>query len=94
MSEFNICGVLVHASSPDIHQVQACLNGIPGVEVHSVAADGRLVVTVEGETRRQVADTLSGLHEIQGVLSAAMVYQFSDDLSDQENTATEGEMPV
>lgn len=94
MSEFNICGVLVHASQQHVQQVQACLIDQSGVEVHTVTDDGRLVVTIEGDTRRQVADTLSGLHEISGVLSAAMVYQFSDDVSDSEYSETEGEMPV
>jgi nitrate reductase NapD len=90
MSEFNICGVLVHASKPNIQQVQAHLCEIPGVEVHSISDDGRLVVTVESDSRRYVADTISNLHNIDGVLSAAMVYQFSDDIN--EHSATEGEM--
>ena len=90
MSEFNICGVLVHATKNNVHQVKTCLDNMQGVEVHTVTEDGRLVVTVESNDRRYVADTISGLHDIDGVLSAAMVYQFSDDIN--ENSATEGEM--
>ena len=92
MSEFNICGVLVHANQQSIHQVEACLKGMQGVEVHTITDDGRLVVTVESEDRKYVADTITGFYNVDGVLSAAMVYQFSDDLDSNENSATEGEM--
>lgn len=90
MSEYNICGVLVHARVANMQHVEACLVNIPGVEVHTRTDDGRLIVTVESDHRRYVADTISDFHNIDGVLSAAMVYQFSDDIN--ENSATEGEM--
>ena len=92
MSEFNICGVLVHARAGFVEKVETSLNAIPGVEVHTTTDDGRLVVTVESEERRFVADTISSLHEVEGVLSAAMVYQFSDEISNNENQATEERM--
>lgn len=87
MSEFNICGVLVHAKPGCVQQVTQALRSMQGVEVHEVAADGRLVVTVESDDRRYVSDTLTGFYSVDGVLSACMVYQFSDEI-----TATEGEM--
>lgn len=90
MSDFNICGVLVHARATSLNHVEACLNNMQGVEVHTITDDGRLIVTVESEDRRYVADTISGLHTIDGVLSAAMVYQYSDEIN--EHLATEGEM--
>jgi nitrate reductase NapD len=92
MSEYNICGVLVHARTEHIDQVQASLKKIPGVEVHTATGDGRLVVTVESDDRRFVADTISSFHDVKGVLSAAMVYQFSDEISNNENQATEERM--
>ncbi len=92
MSEFNICGVLVHANMQNIHQVEACLKEIPGVEVHTTTDDGRLIVTVESDQRKYVADTITGFYDVDGVLSASMVYQFSDELDVNENSATEGEM--
>ena len=92
MSEFSICGVLVHAKQQDIHQVKAYLQDMAGVEVHSTTDDGRLVVTVESDDRKYVADTITGFHYVEGVLSAAMVYQFTDEIDINENLATEGEM--
>lgn len=88
MSEFNICGVLVHVRLDRVNQVKAHLEAIAGVEVHSATDEGKLVITVESENRRFIADTITGLTDVKGVLSASMIYQHSEDL------ATEGEMSV
>lgn len=81
MSEYNICGVLIHAQHEHVNRIKQSLISQQGVEVHAVSDDGRLVVTVEGASRKQVADIIMKFHELQGVLSAAMIYQFSDDNS-------------
>ncbi len=74
----NIAGVLVHAR-PNYHaQVRQSLSELQGVEVHIETADGRFVVTIEEEKRSMVADTLTALHKLDGVLSAAMVYEHSE----------------
>ena len=46
--------------------------------------EGRLIVTIEGESSTYVADTLTGFYKVEGVLSASMVYQFSDAIADIE----------
>ena len=78
MSDFNICGVLIHAKPGHVHQVSHHLEKIAGVEIHSLTDDNRLVVTVESETRRIVSDTITDLQKVEHVLSACMVYQYSD----------------
>lgn len=86
MSDYNICGVLVHAQLDRVNQVKAKLEEISGVEVHSATDTGKLVVTVESDSRRFVADTITGFTNLSGVYSASMIYQHSEDF------ATEGEM--
>ena len=78
MSDFNICGVVVHARPAQIADVQARLAELPGVEIHGSAPDGRLVVTVEEVGEHDCADTLSSLSNVAGVLSASLVYQHSE----------------
>jgi len=75
----NISGVLVHARPDQVDQVEKQLTAIPGVEVHTVTENGRLVVTVEQDNDKMIADTVLNIHNCQGVLSAAMVYQYGDD---------------
>jgi periplasmic nitrate reductase NapD len=84
MSEFNICGVLVHAKQGCSESVKNKMQSMAGVEVHEVTPEGRMVVTIEGESRRYVADTLTSFYSVEGVLSASMVYQFSDEISATE----------
>jgi nitrate reductase NapD len=77
--EYNVCGVLVHAHKNKTDQVKQLLQQQAGVEVHAVTENGRLVVTVENNKRNTVGDRIMGFYEIPGVLSAAMIYQYSDN---------------
>jgi periplasmic nitrate reductase NapD len=75
----NISGVLVHAKPEQIAQLEKQLTKIPGLEVHAVTENGRMVVTIEQDNDKLIADTILNLHNYEGVLSAAMVYQYGDD---------------
>lgn len=87
MSEFNISGVLVHARLEKLASVREELIKRPGVEVHGQSEDGRLVVTVEDTEARRSADTVTGFQHIDGVLSAALVYQHTDTNKPAEESA-------
>ena len=79
MSEYNLCGVLLHARHEKMDVVRKQLEKQQGVEIHAVTDDGRLVITVEDESRKMVADRIMSFHRLDGVLSASMIYQLSDD---------------
>jgi len=85
----NICGVLVHAHSGEHEQVKKRLEQQPGVEVHALTEEGRLVVTVEDESHKVTADAVIHLQDIEGVLSAAMIYQYSDFLESSEQEVSQ-----
>ncbi len=74
----HIAGVLVQTRPEHIPQVQSRLGDITGLEVHAVSPDGRIVVTVEGDGRKSVADTLFTLSAMDDVLSACLVYEHSE----------------
>lgn len=74
----NICGLLVHAIPDQISQVQERLLQYEGVEIHTVTGNGRLVITIDHPDRYQVVDTINQLNNVEGVLSAAMVYQHTE----------------
>ncbi len=81
----NISGVVVRARPEQADQVKNRLLTLPGVEVHAQAEDGRMVVTVEQENDRVLADTVMGLQDIAGVLSASMIYHhFEEEVDTQE----------
>ena len=74
----NICGVLVHARPDQTTRVEQQLLQYEGIEVHTVTDDGRLVITIDHPDRYQMVDTINQLNNVEGVLSAAMVYQHTE----------------
>ncbi len=75
----NISGVLVLARPEAAGTVKQRLAAMPGVEVHAVSEQGRLVVTVEEDDTRMMADTVAEVQNMPGVLSAAMIYHHYED---------------
>ena len=86
MSEFNICGMVVRSRDERSNDVRSSLLAIPGVEIHAAEA-GRMVVTVESESYGQVADNVNNIQFLDGVVSASIVYQYSDQQDTQEESA-------
>lgn len=75
----NIAGVLVHAKPDSADKVSASLSQVAGLEIHARTPDNRFVVTIEESDDIFISQTLAGLYSIEGVLSAAMVYQHSEE---------------
>ncbi|HMV53222.1 MAG TPA: chaperone NapD [Rhodocyclaceae bacterium] len=62
-----------------IDRVRGQLLAIPGVEVHGDAGDGRLVVTVEDGDGYKLSDSITRLHDVDGVVAISLVYEYSDN---------------
>ncbi len=69
-----ICGVLIHAHPDKVSAVSKTLEAKPGIEVHHRTGDGRLIITVEADHQRTAGDRLLELNNIEGVLTASLVY--------------------
>ncbi|VAX09122.1 hypothetical protein MNBD_GAMMA25-147 [hydrothermal vent metagenome] len=80
----NISGVLVHARPERAAGIEQKLVNIPGVEVHAISPEGRMVLTIEAEHAGHMADTLVACQNIAGVLSAAMIYHHDEELDEDE----------
>ena len=70
----NISGIVVHAHPDKVDKVRTQLEDIPGVEIHAVGADGKMVVTIEKNDDREVVDVFETIAKLSGVLSTGMVY--------------------
>lgn len=84
MITINVCGVLVYARPEHIKAVRKQLEAEDGVEIHAVTEEGRLVVTVEKEDQQQTGELLNRIQALDHVISASMVYQYFDQVSDNE----------
>ena len=86
--EIGICGVLVHAKPASVGLVREALEQLPGVEVHAATDDGRMVVTVEDQGDKRVVETITGFHDIKGVLSASVIYEHSENDEPEQESAS------
>jgi periplasmic nitrate reductase NapD len=74
----DIASAVVHAAPGRRDEVRAGLERLCGIEIHAETPDGRFVVTAEDTPEGSAGDAIMQLHRLDGVLSAAMVYQYSD----------------
>ncbi len=80
----NISGIVLRARPENAAEIRDSLAALPGGEVHAATGDGRLVLTLEDAGTASAADTFVKLHDIRGVMSVAMIYQYSDESGTQE----------
>jgi nitrate reductase NapD len=77
----NISSAIVHVVLARLEEACAALSKMPGVEIHARSPEGKVVVTIEDSDTSLASNTYVALHDIPGVMSVAMVYQYSDDES-------------
>jgi nitrate reductase NapD len=75
----NICGILVHTQPSGIDIMKERLTALPGVEVHGVNDDGRMVVTLEEDEEDTLADAMLSIQRMEGVISASMIYHHCEE---------------
>ncbi|RFU49006.1 chaperone NapD [Paraburkholderia sp. DHOC27] len=92
--EVHIAGIVVHAQKIRLADIRRAISRLPGAEIHAVTEDGKLAVTLEGRSMFDVADTLHAIHALDGVYSAALVYQHHEDIQSlAEELAHEADPP-
>lgn len=89
MSGIHVGGVLVHARPECLERVRMQLESAPGIEVFAETPEGRLVTVIERPTTDELADAFTDTQNMAGVLSASLVYHYSDaqDAGEQETTS-------
>jgi nitrate reductase NapD len=80
-AELHIAGVVVHARPERVAEIRAVIAAMAGTEIHA-EQNGKLVVTVETASAADLADTVTAIGRLDGVLSAAPVYHHAEDLEE------------
>jgi nitrate reductase NapD len=78
--ELHIASMVVHCMPQRLPAAIEGLNLLPGVRVHA-GAEGKAVVTLEGASSDEITAIVERVRQIDGVLSAALVYQCADTLA-------------
>jgi nitrate reductase NapD len=80
----NISSILLGVSPESSAEVRQLLAALAGVEVHAVAEDGRMIVTIEAPSEGATVDTFEAIRLTSGVLSASLVYHQYESDPDEE----------
>jgi len=78
--ELHIASLVVHAPPSRVDRIACAILELPDAQIHATSAAGKLVVTLEAESAGTMSRRVAEIQHIDGVLSAALVYQCSDSL--------------
>jgi nitrate reductase NapD len=79
--ELHVAGIVVHAYPDQVERVARAITRLSGAQVHATAPDGKLIVTLEAPSAREIAAQLEALQRLEAVLSASLVYQHNEPLA-------------
>ena len=80
LEELHIASLVVHSTPRRLERVAGAIAAMRGALVHASSANGKLVVTLEAPTSESMTQSVSTIQRLDGVLSAALVYQCADTL--------------
>ena len=83
-SGLNITSIILGVAPKDATEVSAQLKKIDGVEVHAIADDGRMIVTIESGDEDNTSNTFEMIRQLPGVISAALVFHQYESDPDEE----------
>lgn len=78
--ELHIASLVVFAAPRRRSNVAEAISAIPDAFVHAASDNGKLVVTLEAPGGEAMSRKVASIQHIDGVLSAALVYQCADSL--------------
>ena len=88
MNELHVSGVLIQSRLDCLGQTLRNLESLPGVEVYTSTSDGKIVTVVERDSDAELTDTFNAIRNSDGVLSASLVYHYSDGPSARDGEGT------
>jgi nitrate reductase NapD len=85
--QMNISGILVHAVPAKFEKVKEDLMALPDIEIPIENPDGRMVVIIDEAGNQPSGESLMKIQNIDGVLSANLVYQHIEEEDDLSETS-------
>ncbi len=82
-SAVNVSSLIVRSRPEHCAAVRAALETMPGIEVRAETPAGQLVVVADHADAGAAADGFVAINAIEGVVSVSLVFQFSDDSSQE-----------
>lgn len=70
----NISSIIVIPHPDRVGEVRSRLQALPGVEVHAVSREGKMIATIEAADDAKTIELFDRISLQDGVMSASMVY--------------------
>ncbi|MCL2523221.1 MAG: chaperone NapD [Betaproteobacteria bacterium] len=80
----HVSSIIVGALPAHSAEVQRALAELSGVEVHAVAPDGRMIVSIETADDDATLSHFETIRQLPGVLAASLVYHQYETDPDEE----------
>ena len=90
--ECHISSLLVHVRPERQQEIADRIAGLPGIELAPSPKPGRLIVTLETANTFEIMDRLEAIHDMPGVIAAALVYHHWEP-AEAESEAVHGSHP-
>jgi nitrate reductase NapD len=88
VAEFHIASLVVHCRPGRVASLKDVIAALPGAEVPTSDAAGKLVVTLESPSEQTIARQLDEIGAMPGVLSATLVFHHVEPaILEQEGSA-------
>ncbi|MEL4274108.1 chaperone NapD [Shewanella xiamenensis] len=81
--EYHVTSLVVHAAPNALQQVEADIAALKGCDIHAISPEGKLVITLEGNTQKAILDNVEAINGLSGVLSASLIYHQVEPLKQE-----------
>ncbi len=81
--EYHISSAVVLCKPDKIQQVIAQIGKLVGLEVHGFNPEGKIVISIEGDTRHNIVSTLEDIAKLDAVLSSNLVFHQFESASEE-----------
>ena len=94
-AEWHIASVVVYSARKHTLRIADEVSALPHAEVHGLSAEnGKLVVTLEADSASALLEQVQHIQHIDGVFSAALVFQCADTLDAMNEELSDAHRPA
>jgi len=71
---FHIVSLVMMTRPANLDEIQTQIASVDGSEIHATSPEGKLVVTVEADSNRELLERVETLQGLEGLVASNLVY--------------------
>ncbi|GAA0819867.1 chaperone NapD [Colwellia asteriadis] len=72
--EYHVASLVAYCMQDQIGEVTQAINAIEGAEIHATSVEGKIVLTLEGDSHKTIGKRMDQLRIHQGLINLSPVY--------------------